>query len=507
MRPCGLRPKPAITYVWDAENRLTEVRPTFPAVTAAAKKVVFAYDYMNRRVRKRVYNWNSSGGGSGAWETTPCLDRRFVYDGWLLLLELDGLSTPTTNAIVRKYTWGLDLSGLNGNQSASGLRDAGGISGLLAVEQLALPAQCGQTALSAKSYWYFYDGNGNVGQLIEPADDAGLSPPQAWAASRLAAKYEYDPYGNVTAQSGAYAEANLIKFSTKYYDAELTHYYYGYRHYSPTLGRWLARDPKGEQGGALLYGYVQNRPTSLFDSLGLSPDSADNAIDPKSKVRTRLTEFEKKHKGSCHYDLIVKPALDRLMRALDNHVSSVTWEDGVNDAVTGTYSWWWNSLVFYSNVSDGTIIHELVHAYQDLESHNAGKGLGSEPDAYITEELVARYSNLWLVFERTATNGSCDRAAISNVWRSNWDRAVSIRNGIPYGYKEQSATTTSKQFEDAVSFMGIRVSCSAMRACLQKKLDRAGCKCITLTCEPNSAQPIADKCGAGLSAELPSSLR
>ncbi len=169
---------PAITYVWDAENRLTEVRPTFPAVTAAAKKVVFAYDYMNRRVRKRVYNWNS-GGGSGAWETTPCLDRRFVYDGWLLLLELDGLSTPTPNAIVRKYTWGLDLSGLNGNPSASGLRAAGGIGGLLAVEQLALPAQCGQTALSAKSYWYFCDANGNVGQLIDGADDSGLTPPQA----------------------------------------------------------------------------------------------------------------------------------------------------------------------------------------------------------------------------------------------------------------------------------------------------------------------------------------
>ncbi len=259
---------PAITYVWDAENRLTEVRPTFPAVTAGAKKVVFAYDYMNRRVRKRVYNWNS-GGGSGAWETTPCLDRRFVYDGWLLLLELDGLSTPTPNAIVRKYTWGLDLSGLNGNPSASGLRAAGGIGGLLAVEQLALPAQCGQTALSAKSYWYFCDANGNVGQLIDGADDSGLTPPQAWAASRLAAKYEYDPYGNVTAQSGTYAEANLIRFTTNQHDIEFGLVYGKARYYVPNWGRWIGRDPISESDGPNVFAYVSNEPLASFDAIGL----------------------------------------------------------------------------------------------------------------------------------------------------------------------------------------------------------------------------------------------
>ncbi len=272
---------PAITYVWDAENRLTEVRPTFPAVTAGAKKVVFAYDYMNRRVRKRVYNWNS-GGGSGAWETTPCLDRRFVYDGWLLLLELDGLSTPTPNAIVRKYTWGLDLSGLNGNPSASGLRAAGGIGGLLAVEQLALPAQCGQTALAAKSYWYFYDANGNVGQLIDEADDSGLTPPQAWAASRLAAKYEYDPYGNITSQSGAYAEANLIRFSTKYFDQESGLGYWGYRFYSTTLGRWLSRDPIAEHNDNNVYRVWKNT-LSLADPLGLCT-VGDKCFDLKGSI-------------------------------------------------------------------------------------------------------------------------------------------------------------------------------------------------------------------------------
>jgi hypothetical protein len=65
------------------------------------RRVDFVYDYMGRRVRKVVEEHNGSG-----WVKE--LDRRFVYYNWLLLLELDGLSG---NAIVRKYTWGLDWAG------------------------------------------------------------------------------------------------------------------------------------------------------------------------------------------------------------------------------------------------------------------------------------------------------------------------------------------------------------------------------------------------------------
>jgi RHS repeat-associated protein len=42
-----------------------------------------------------------------------------------------------------------------------------------------------------------------------------------------------------------------------------------YRSYSPTLGRWLSRDPIGESGGMNLYAYVENDPTTYLDALGL----------------------------------------------------------------------------------------------------------------------------------------------------------------------------------------------------------------------------------------------
>src|SRR6266446_2643848 len=39
--------------------------------------------------------------------------------------------------------------------------------------------------------------------------------------------------------------------------------------YNPSTGRWLNRDPIGEQGGKNLYGSVHNNSLSRYDGLGL----------------------------------------------------------------------------------------------------------------------------------------------------------------------------------------------------------------------------------------------
>jgi RHS repeat-associated protein len=45
--------------------------------------------------------------------------------------------------------------------------------------------------------------------------------------------------------------------------------YYGYRYYSPEMGRWISRDPIEEAGGINLYGMVGNDPVNKVDYLGL----------------------------------------------------------------------------------------------------------------------------------------------------------------------------------------------------------------------------------------------
>ena len=46
--------------------------------------------------------------------------------------------------------------------------------------------------------------------------------------------------------------------------------YYGYRYYSPEMGRWLSRDPIGLIGGRNYYVFVHNLPIVFYDNLGLS---------------------------------------------------------------------------------------------------------------------------------------------------------------------------------------------------------------------------------------------
>lgn len=116
-------------------------------------KLAFQYDYLGRRVEKTVYNWSG-----GAWQAADV--RRFVYHGWLLLMELDANNQP-----VRKYTWGLDLAGQMGGAGVppANLEAAGGIGGLLAVQDTnGTPSDPNDDL----NYVYCYEGNGNVGQLL-----------------------------------------------------------------------------------------------------------------------------------------------------------------------------------------------------------------------------------------------------------------------------------------------------------------------------------------------------
>jgi len=199
------------------------------------QRITFAYDYLGRRVRKTVANWNAS-----AYITA--VDRKFIYDGWNLIAEL-ALNTSTSTFVLNStYTWGLDLS--------KTLQDGGGVGGLLAIK---LHAEPGAPVLLPA-----YDGNGNIAALVNRVGGA------------LLAAYEYDAFGQTIRASGTHADKNNFRFSTKYTDAETGLLYYGRRYYNPTLGRWLGRDPIAEKGGLHLYGFTTNNPVNRWDLLGMN---------------------------------------------------------------------------------------------------------------------------------------------------------------------------------------------------------------------------------------------
>jgi RHS repeat-associated protein len=213
-------------YIWDAGSRLVYLAPN--TAVGPQNSIKFEYDWQGRRIHKQV--WPNIG-----WSGTPTNDVKFLYDGWNLLAELNA----TNNAVIRSYVWGSDLSGT--------MQGAGGVGGLLFICDL--PSASGYCAPA-------YDGNGNVAALVSLSGGTNC------------ATYEYGPFGELLRATGPIAKANPFRFSTKYQDDETDLLYYGYRCYSGSTGRWLSRDPAGEEATPGLYVYADNQPAGAVDYLG-----------------------------------------------------------------------------------------------------------------------------------------------------------------------------------------------------------------------------------------------
>ncbi|MGJ8635154.1 MAG: hypothetical protein ACSHX7_14655, partial [Luteolibacter sp.] len=147
------------SLIWDAENRLIEVREAGTGVPL----VSFVYDSQSRRIAK-----------TEGTETSLT-----IYDGWNPIAEWSGGQTAT---LTKTYLWGMDLSGT--------MQGAGGVGGLLAVTQ------------EGSTYYPTYDGNGNVSEYLD-------------SSGAVAAHYEYDPFGKTVVATGSKAADFSHRFSTK----------------------------------------------------------------------------------------------------------------------------------------------------------------------------------------------------------------------------------------------------------------------------------------------------
>ncbi|WP_176014695.1 RHS repeat-associated core domain-containing protein [Victivallis sp. Marseille-Q1083] len=200
------------TQTWNAENRMIKAEK-------GTAKLEFAYDYMGRRIEKKVYNGN-----------TLTSHIRFVYDGYKLIEELNGVSN---NAVLRRYVW----------QSV----------------MLDTPLTVFDVAAN-KTYFYHTDANKNVTDLTD-------------STGAIVAHYEYSPFGQLVKSSGTYANTNVFTWSSEYADRETDLIYYNFREYDPKLGRWLTRDTENEKEQLNLMCFVGNDPINNWDYLGLKNQS------------------------------------------------------------------------------------------------------------------------------------------------------------------------------------------------------------------------------------------
>ena len=199
---------------YDAENRLIHLGFTNNPGTAFSNVYHYAANYLLAETRRY------SNGVSSSLS-------RSIRDGFLDVQERDG-----ANAVVREYAWGLNMGG--------------GIGGLLCLRQ------------AGQLYSYAYDANGNVTAVLD--------------ASQLPAiTYSYDAFGSILSTSGSLVQPYC--FSTKPRDSTMGLYDYGFRQYSPTMGRWLERDPLGLIAGGNPYRFVDNNAVNFIDPFGLITQS------------------------------------------------------------------------------------------------------------------------------------------------------------------------------------------------------------------------------------------
>jgi len=208
----------AQSYDYDYENRLTRVTPTPPQTSA-----IYTYDPFGRRIR-------SSLRGAVGDEAIS-----YLYDGDQIIAEYDN-----SGSLIAKYIYG---PGIDEPICKIGTVPEGGLS----------------------LFYYHFDGLGSVTQIT---DNRG----------QITERYEYDAFGKpaIKDASGATLQAssigNRFMFTGREYDQETGLYYYRARHYSPTLGRFLQRDPLGNIDGPNPYTYCANNPINWIDPFGLCKD-------------------------------------------------------------------------------------------------------------------------------------------------------------------------------------------------------------------------------------------
>ncbi len=196
---------------YDATNRLSSIQYTDNV--GAIRRAEFGYGPTGFLARQVDFL-------NGA----PTGESRNVRFAGLTLQVRDSMDN-----VVREYIW------------APG--NPGGIGSLLSERQ------------GGVDTYFHYDGIGNVTSMTD-------------GTQSVVGAYAYDPFGVPLLASGSRAQQD-IRYMTKAYSGRWGISDYGYRFYSPAMGRWLTRDPLGEMAGTHLYEFVNGNPIQRIDPYGL----------------------------------------------------------------------------------------------------------------------------------------------------------------------------------------------------------------------------------------------
>ena len=250
-------PNGTVNFTYDADGNLSS------ETAADGSGKTYAFDGRDQLVAVEV----KGAGGSLVHRS------EFAYDGMGRLMKSSEFTRSGATWLKQSETGrvfdGLDTVQERGDNNVlmAQLTRDGNIGGVLSRKA------------GAVTSFFGYDGNGNVA-LLSDAQGNGVG------------HYRYDGFGNALEVSGSSAIENEHRFSTKELHAPSGLYYYGFRFYSPALGRWINRDPIREMGGINLYRMVRNNAVNSQDAYGESPvgwaDGLGGVAYPRTFYREEL---------------------------------------------------------------------------------------------------------------------------------------------------------------------------------------------------------------------------
>jgi RHS repeat-associated protein len=209
--------------------------------------------------------------------------------------------------------------------------------------------QASEGTTTASAHLAFCDANGNITDYIAIYPDGSGE-----TNGTVVARYQYDPYGNLIEQNGPKADTLRFRFSSKYLESELETatsdglYYYGYRFYNPTLGRWMSRDPLGEFAEFNIHAFLANNPIGACDYLGLI-DHPERFFEVLNKLKDCKASNPEAYNWDAAIEYLLKTAYgkkwkkelvriaDALNRELDLEIRDPSKYEKVRDARTKLY--------------------------------------------------------------------------------------------------------------------------------------------------------------------------
>lgn len=236
----SINPGAPYTYGYDGASNLTQING-----------VAVAYDTVNRITSRSgtAYSYDANGNllDDGQRTYTWDAENRLVgvqpRQGYASTFRYDGLGRRLmiTDANVMRFVWCGDKLCQMRDGSDTVIRRYFD-EGVVAPQQSALV--------------YGVDQLGSVRDLMPAQGGAPV------------ASYDYDPYGNLTAQSGS--AASEFGYGMLYRHVPSSLQLANYRAYDAQNGRWASRDPLGLAAGVNLYAYVSGNPIKYIDPSGLA---------------------------------------------------------------------------------------------------------------------------------------------------------------------------------------------------------------------------------------------